>query len=168
MDEDRTPAELAAQPLDEVDAVMLREVRALFETTDPVPADLTERVHFALALDAMFDEVARMTRVPLDAMAARGESTATRTETITFSAERLTAMVTVNRLGPGRLRMDGWLAPPEPLVVSLRTKGRDDRDVDADDQGWFSFDGLEEGFAQLRIFSADHPDDAVVTPLFQL
>jgi hypothetical protein len=168
MDEDRMQSELAAQPLDDTDAAMLREVRALFETTDPVPADLAERVHFALALDAMFDEVARMTRVPLDAMAARGDAAATRTETITFSAERLTAMVTVNRLGAGRLRMDGWLAPPEPLRVSLRMKGRDDRDVGADDQGRFSFDDLEEGFAQLRIFPADHPDDAVVTPLFQL
>ncbi|MEP7091610.1 MAG: hypothetical protein ABI776_16040, partial [Nocardioidaceae bacterium] len=98
-----------------------------------------------------------------------------RTETITFVADRLTAMVTVTRTGPGRVRLDGWLAPPEPMRVSLRGQGSVDRDADADDQGRFSFEGLEEGFVQLRVYSVqdDEPDgddsgNAVVTPLFQL
>ena len=80
MDDDRTLAELAGRPLDDVDDATLEQVRAMYAATDPVPEDLVERIRFSLALDEMFDEVARMTRVPLDAMAVRGEpSTGTRT-----------------------------------------------------------------------------------------
>src|SRR3954467_15273731 len=113
MDDDRSPAELADQPLDRDDAAALARVRELYDAADPVPADLVDRVRFALALDEVFDEVARMSRVPLEAAGVRGEQVAgTRTETLTFSADRLTAMVTVSRVGPGQLRLDGWLPPP--------------------------------------------------------
>ncbi len=171
MDDDRTLAELAAARLDDVDAATLEQVRALYDATDPVPADLVERVHFSLALDEMFDEVARMTRVPLDAMGVRGEQGAgTRTETLTFSADRLTAMVTVSRVGPGRLRLDGWLAPPAPFRVRIRIQGGREVEVRADEQGRFSFDRLEEGFGQLSFHPLGDDDaaNAVVTPLFQL
>jgi hypothetical protein len=171
MDDDRTLAELAGRPLDDVDAATLEQVRLLYDAADPVPDDLVERIHFSLALDEMFDEVARMSRVPLDAMAIRGEqSTGTRTETLTFSADRLTAMVTVSRVAPGRLRLDGWLAPPETFRVRIRIQGGAEQEVLADEQGRFSFDRLEEGFGQLSFHPVgdDEPENAVVTPLFQL
>ena len=171
MDDDRSLADLAAQPLDDVDAATLEQVRALYDATDPVPVDLVERVHFSLALDEMFDEVARMTRVPLDAMGVRGDQgAATRTETLTFSADQLTAMVTVSRVGPGRLRLDGWLAPSGPCRVRLRIQGGPELEVVADEQGRFSFDRLEEGFGQLSFHPLGDDDaaHAVVTPLFQL
>ena len=157
MDDDRTLAELAAARLDDVDAATLEQVRALYDATDPVPVDLVERVHFSLALDEMFDEVARMTRVPLDAMGVRGDQgAATRTETLTFSADQLTAMVTVSRPGPCRVR--------------LRIQGGPELEVVADEQGRFSFDRLEEGFGQLSFHPLGDDDaaHAVVTPLFQL
>jgi hypothetical protein len=171
MDDDRALDELAGGPLDAADATTLGQVRALFDAVDGVPDDLVERVNFSLALDEMFDEVARMTRVPLDALAVRGEqTTGTRTETLTFSAERLTAMVTVSRVGPGRLRLDGWLAPPEEFRVRLRVQGGESREVVADEQGRFSFDGLDDGFGQLSFHPLDDDaaENAVVTPLFQL
>jgi hypothetical protein len=170
MDDDRTLAEQAAAPLDDVDTATLERLRALYDATDPVPVDLVERVHFSLALDAMFDEVARMTRVPVDAMGVRSDQAATRTETLTFSADRLTAMVTVSRVGPGRLRLDGWLAPPAPFRVRIRIQGGPELEVRADEQGRFSFDRLEEGFGQLSFHPLGDEDaaNAVVTPLFQL
>ena len=171
MDDDRSLADLAAQPLDDADATTLDQVREVYGTTDPVPDDLVERIHFSLALDEMYDEVARMSRMSLDAMAVRGEqATGTRTETLTFSADRLTAMVTVTRIAPGRLRLDGWLAPNEAFRVRIRIQGGAEREVLADDQGRFSFDGLEEGFGQLSFHPVgdDEPENAVVTPLFQL
>jgi hypothetical protein len=157
-------------PLDDVDAALLGELRGLYDETDPVPEDLVERVKFSLALDEMFEEVAAMTRVPLEALAVRGETAGTRTETLTFSAERLTAMVTVSRLGPGRLRIDGWLAPTESCRVRLRIQGASTQETFSDDDGRFSFDGLDEGFGQLSFHPVgdDAPDNAVVTPLFQL
>ena len=171
MNDDRTLAELAGRPLDDVDAATLEQVRAMYATADPVPEDLVERVRFSLALDEVFDEVARMTRVPLDAMGVRGEaSTGTRTETLTFSADRLTAMVTITRVGPGQLRLDGWLAPPEVFRVHLRMQGGADHEEAADEQGRFSFDRVDEGFGQLsfRPVGDDDAANAVVTPLFQL
>ena len=170
MNDDPSLDELAAQALDAADAATLAEVRELYDTTDHVPVDLVERVNFSLALDEMFDEVARMTRVPMDSLAVRGDSTGTRTETLTFSAERLTAMVTVSRVSTGELRLDGWLAPPGAWRVRLRLQGKGARDEVADEQGRFSFEGLDEGFGQLSFHPVDDDDveNAVVTPLFQL
>src|SRR4051812_45818970 len=180
MDDDRTLAELADQPLDHTDAAALGRVRELYDAADPVPADLVERVRFALALDEVFDEVARMNRVPLEAAGTRSEQVAgTRTETLTFSADRLTAMVTVSRVRPGELRLDGWLAPPAGYRVRLRMHGGGSHETVADDEGRFSFERLEDGFGQLSFHPPEEPsgspdpgspdpDNAVVTPLFQL
>jgi hypothetical protein len=167
------------EPLDDLDAATLGELREMYDAVDPAPADLVERVKFSLALDEMFEEVARMTRVPLEELAVRGDATpGTRTETLTFSAERLTAMVTVSHTGAGRLRIDGWLAPSESCRVRLRIQGASSRETVSDADGRFSFEDLDEGFGQLSF----HPladdggegqgdsdgDNAVVTPLFQL
>ncbi len=171
MDDERRIAELAGQPVDDVDAATLDLVRALYEASDGVPEDLVERIGFSLALDEMFDEVARMSRVPLDALSVRSElTTGTRTETLTFSADRLTAMVTVTRAAPGRLRLDGWLAPAEAYRVRIRLQGGGGYEVAADDQGRFSFESLREGFGQLSFHPVgdDDAENAVVTPLFQL
>jgi hypothetical protein len=163
------------EPLDDVDAAILQELRATYDALDPVPEDLVERVRFSLALDEMFEEVARMTRVPLEELAVRGDPTpGTRTETLTFSAERLTAMVTVTRIGSGRLRLDGWLSPNDACRVRIRIQGASTRETVSDEEGRFSFEDLEEGFAQLSFHPlddevADHDgQNAVVTPLFQL
>jgi hypothetical protein len=182
MDDERTLDELAAEPLDDVDTATLGRIRAVYDQADPVPPDLVDRIRFSLALDEMFDEVARMTRVSQDALATRSDpAQETRTETLTFSADRLTAMVTVNRLSLGRLRLDGWLAPAEQCEVRLRIQGGTDREVLADAHGRFSFDDLDEGFGQLSFHPLPGavdpgPEDAsseglpnsVVTPLFQL
>jgi hypothetical protein len=41
------------EPLDDVDAEILGELRATYDALDPVPEDLVERVKFSLALDEM-------------------------------------------------------------------------------------------------------------------
>jgi hypothetical protein len=166
MDDERT---LAEQPLDDVDAATLSQVRDLYDVADPVPVDLVQRVKFSLALDEMFDEVARMTRMPLDELAVRAEQP-TRTETLTFSADRLTAMVTVTPTSAGRLRLDGWLAPPAPHRVGLRMQDAGDLEVVAGPDGRFSFEDLDEGFGQLsfRPLGENAGESTVVTPLFQL
>ncbi len=181
MDDDRALDELAQGPLDAADAAILGQIRDGYQATDPVPGDLVERIRFSLALDEMFQEVAAMTRVRVDEMATRGDPVqGTRTETLTFSAERLTAMVTVSRVGLDRLRLDGWVAPAEACRVRLRMPKVGDHEVVADEQGRFSFDRLPEGFGQLSFHPLGRlaaegavpgpgdPGHAVVTPLFQL
>jgi hypothetical protein len=168
-EEDRTLARSAEEPLDEVDAATLDAVRRLYEEADPVPDDLVERIGFALALDEVYDEVARMTRLPLDALATRSASAeGTRTGTLTFSAERMTVMVTVTRVSVGALRLDGWIAPPDTCLVRLRMQAGGEHEVLADAQGRFSLDPLPEGFGQLSFHPAGEDGHTVVTPLFQL
>jgi hypothetical protein len=155
---------------DRADQALLRDVATMLDDVDPVPDDLVERVQFALALDAMYDEVAQMTRVRDDALAVRTDlADAVRTETLTFSAERLTAMVTISAAAPGLVRIDGWITPAGVRRVSLRMQGAD-RDVTSDESGRFVAADVREGFVQLVFHptGADEDDGLVVTPLFKL
>jgi hypothetical protein len=161
---------LADQPLDATDAVLLGEVARLYEEVDPVPQGLIDRLSFGLALDELYAEVAEMSRVPTDLAGVRSDLAEVRTETLTFSAESLTAMVTVTHVGPNRVRLDGWVAPAHRLHVRLRMQ-RGRLETLADAAGRFSFDDLPDGFVQLSF----HPEtggvdggSAVVTPSFEL
>ena len=172
MTDEPTPRSAAdpAGELDTTDLAMLTEVAATLDLVDPVPDDLVERMQFALALDEVYDEVAQMVRVLDDALSVRTQLTdATRTETITFSAERLTAMVTLSASAPGRVRIDGWVSPTGVRRIGLRMQGVDD-EVHTDESGRFVAEGLREGFVQL-VFHPLGPDDdggLVVTPLFKM
>jgi hypothetical protein len=171
MNDDAFDANAEDAPLDETDLALLDELAGVLDQVDPMPQDLVDRVQFSLALDEVYAEVARITREPQDALAVRSDPQAeTRTETLTFSAERLTAMVTVTRGVDGTLRVDGWVAPETAVRVQLRMQ--DGPTLEAgDSSGRFVFEGLHEGFAQLT-FHLDEGDEGpavtVVTPLFQL
>ncbi|HEX5986025.1 MAG TPA: hypothetical protein VFY86_05860 [Nocardioides sp.] len=159
----------ADAPLDDTDVALLAQVAIMLDVADPVPDDLVERIQFSLALDEVFAEVAEMTRVLDDALAVRTDlSDATRTETVTFSAERLTAMVTLSELGAGRVRIDGWVTPAGVRTVALRMQG-EDQSVRTDESGRFVAEDLRAGFVQL-VFHPLEGEDAglVVTPLFKL
>ena len=164
------------EPLDDVDAATLGELRAMYEDLDPMPDDLVERVKFSLALDEMFEEVARMTRVPMEELAVRGEPTAGHPHR---DADLL-------RRAPHR---DGDRQPDRPRAAAHRRlagaerdavgcgsaiQGAASRETTSDEDGRFSFEDLDEGFGQLSFHPlADDADDddgqnAVVTPLFQL
>ena len=173
MTDDPTPQggpDPADAPLDATDKAVLTEVATMLDDLDPVPDDLVERVQFALALDAMYDEVAEMTRVLDDALAVRTDlADAVRAETLTFSAERLTAMVTISAASPGHVRIDGWITPAGVRRVSLRMQGAD-REVTSDESGRFAAGEVREGFVQLVFHptGADEDEGLVVTPLFKL
>ena len=158
----------ADRPLDGTDVALLADLAEMYSAADPVPSGRLERLSFTLALDELYAEVAAMTRVAPDLAGVRSE-TGVRTETMTFSAECLTVMVTVSRMAPGRVRLDGWVAPAAPLPVRLRMhSGR--LETVADAGGRFSFADLPTGFVQLA-FGAGHADEAgqvVVTPSFEL
>jgi hypothetical protein len=170
---DRRLEASAASPLDDLDEAILADLAQLLTEVDPMPDDLVSRIQFSLALDEVYAEVAELTRLPADALAVRHDPTAAeRTQSLTFSAERLTAMVTVTR-SDGELRMDGWVAPAARFLVRVRMQDDDQREVVTDDSGRFVVEGLPDGFAQLsfhRVADDGTPEEsgAVVTPLFQL
>jgi hypothetical protein len=169
-DDDRALVELAEQPLDDADDATLEQVRQLYAEVDPPPAGLVDRVMFSLALDEVFDEVAEMSRVQLDDLAVRGGDVAMKSETLTFSADPLNALVTVAAVAPGSVRVDGWLTPAGAYRVRLRVQDRGEQETEASAQGRFSFEDVREGTGQLSFtLGADAGTSrTVVTPVFTL
>jgi hypothetical protein len=166
-------------PLDDTDRTLLDRLAAVAGRVDPVPADLDDRVLFALALDdpgALAVEVARLSDEQLVGSGARA---AERTRTITFDADSRTIMVTLVERPDGRVRIDGWLAPAVAVPVELRLAGAGDGTTDdtgegagegaatetvtSDETGRFVFDRVPHGLAQLRV-GAPGGGARVVTP----
>jgi len=159
--------ELAAYELDDWDAMVLRELAAAYDAVDPVPDGLTERLEFALALDEVYAEVAQLSRLSVDRSSVRGQAAQTRTQTLTFSADSLTAMITVAAAADGVVRVDGWLTPAVALEVRLRTTGQTLSVVSAD-TGRFAFEHVPGGMAQLSFHPHGDDGPSVVTPVFEL
>jgi hypothetical protein len=148
----------ADQPIDGTDLALLEGVRELYTQLDPVPADLVDRVQFALALEELDVEVFRLATADRVPAAVRG---AEETRTITFDSDSLTVMFSVSPSGATTVRLDGWLAPPAAHRVELRTESGPIQ-TDADEDGRFAVEGVPRGLAQLVV----HPSGsrAVVTP----
>jgi hypothetical protein len=136
----------AREPLDGLDARILDGVRELWESADPMPAELIDRIQFATDLTAIDIEVLRLTEAHRLA-AARGDEHA---RLITFESQSLVLMVTIGADQDGTNRMDGWLAPAASRRVELRTT-RGPRSTRSDPQGRFAFDAIPAGNAQLVI-----------------
>jgi hypothetical protein len=134
-------------PLDHTDVAILAGIREVFETVDPMPADLPERVRFALAMRDLEAEVARLTVVEEPALAARGEE---HSRTITFESDSLTIMIRIDGNGDGTARIDGWLAPPRRCEVQI-TSLANQLTVAVDEQGRFVFPCVPPGSAQLVV-----------------
>ncbi len=149
------PSDPAADgPLDDRDLAVLDEIRAMFRRSDPMPADLPERIRFALALRDLEAEVARLVAEedPL-LVAARG---AEQTRTVTFDSDSLTIMIRIDSNPEGTVRVDGWLAPPQCREVEMQTAAGSLR-VASDEQGRFAFASIPRGTAQLVVRPAGPP-----------
>lgn len=150
--------------LDDLDADILDALARTWAAVDPPPADLDARVSFALRLDDLDVEAARLQH---DALVGSGARAAEHARTITFDCDILSLMVSVLP-GDDGVRVDGWLAPPAPLRVELRcaAAGPDGHDVlhttQADQAGRFVFTGIPRGLAQLLVHGAGL--STVVTP----
>jgi hypothetical protein len=155
----------AGESLDEVDLELLDGIRDVFQAADPMPADLPERIRFALALRGLEIEVARLAaeeRQP--SLAARG---AEESRTITFDSDSLTIMIKIDANLDGTVRVDGWLAPPQLREIEMKTTA-DSLTAASDEQGRFAFASVPRGTAQLVVRPEDSgPSGAgrsVVTP----
>jgi hypothetical protein len=157
---------------DEIDGQILDRLGAVHAAVDPPPHDLADRVRFAISLERIEVEVARLGEHRLIGSGARGLE---RTRTSTFEAESRTIMVTVADTADGGVRVDGWLAPPAALRVELRLAPAGANEPAssavtlADDAGRFVFGGVRHGLAQLLV----HPPEpagapTVVTPSLTL
>ncbi len=141
--------DFADHPLDDNDQEVIDRLATVHSVLDPPPADLDERVLFAIALGDIDGEVARLSEEALIGSGARGSE---RTRTITFDADSRTIMITIVGRSDDLLRLDGWLAPPAVLRVELRfSEPAPSQFVASDDAGRFVFDGVPHGLAQLIV-----------------
>jgi hypothetical protein len=154
----------AGLPLDDDDQAILDRLAAVHAVLDPPPADLDERVAFALALEAVDAEVARLSDQLAVGAGARGE----RVHTITFDADSRAVMVTIVDQPDGLVRIDGWLAPAAAMRVELRLpEPARSRAVTADAAGRFVFDRVPHGIAQLLVAPPEAGSSPrVITPAF--
>jgi hypothetical protein len=156
--------DLAAEAIDAVDERTLQRMRDLYETLDPVPAGLVDRVQFGITLEALHAEIAELQRSG-DLAGVRGAPSDA--STITFTSSTLTTMVTITPLSPDRVRIDGWVAPGGGVSVELRLD-EETLATTCDADGRFVFDEVPRGLAQF-VLRSPAPDQApVLTPSVQL
>jgi hypothetical protein len=134
------------------DDSLLDSIRKLFETADPMPPGLPERIKFMFALRQLDAEVAWLVTVEAEAeMAARA---AEESRTITFDSDSLTIMIRIDA-GPGEsIRVDGWLAPPQCRRVEIRLTDSSIV-VMADAVGRFVFPDVPRGTARVIVHAPE-------------
>ncbi|MGH8961315.1 MAG: carboxypeptidase regulatory-like domain-containing protein [Jatrophihabitantaceae bacterium] len=158
-------AELTAGPLDADDALVLGRLASLYDSLDPVPTGLVERLQFGITLDALHAEVAELQRDAELTGVRSGE--ATEAQTVTFTSSNLTTMVTITAASAERARIDGWAAPGAGVVVELRTADQT-LSTTADGEGRFVFEDVQRGLAQFVLRPAAGSPPAVVTPSIEI
>lgn len=155
-------AELAAQQIDAEDLRALAAMAQLYESLDPVPAGLVERINFGITLDALHAEIAELQRS--GDLAGVRASGATEAQTITFTSASLTTMVTITVTSADRARLDGWVAPGGGVAVELRVQDHS-LHTTADADGRFVFADVPRGLAQFVLRpAAGTSQSPVITP----
>jgi hypothetical protein len=158
--------ELAAGEIDAIDADTLIRVAELYDTLDPVPSGLVDRIQFGITMDALHAEIAQLQRYG-DLVAVRADD-ATQTQTITFTSATVTTMVTITRTSADRVRVDGWVAPGMPVSVELRVVDNT-LSTSADDDGRFVFVDVPRGFGQFLLHPPRETDQStVITPSIEM
>jgi hypothetical protein len=145
-------------------ATLLASLRRVWTRRDPAPADLAERIVFALSLEDLEVELLHLEEDLLVA-GARGEE---RVRTVTFTSQSLSVLISIGA-DPNGTRLDGWVDGGGGLDVELRSDAGPRRER-ADADGRFAFDGLTAGFVQLVFQPTEAAALAlrspVVTPAF--
>ncbi len=164
--EEATLRLLAGGGLDAQDEAVLARLGAFVQALDPVPDDLVDRVGVALTMEALHAEIARLERLPAGAPALRADEASIEADTITFTTDVLTVMVSMHEEA-GRVRLDGWVAPPASLTVEVH-QGAAMLGTVTDEDGRFAVDGLDHGPTRFVLRRPDAPDSPVVTPQVEI
>ncbi|GAA5160758.1 hypothetical protein [Ornithinimicrobium tianjinense] len=160
-----TGTDTELEPFDSTDEGILRDLREVASRLDPCPADLTERILFALTVQALQAEVAELTS-QTELVSRSMAPDPTEASTVTFSAEHLSIMVTVVREDARHTRIDGWLTCGSAEVEVDLSDGRVET-VLADAEGRFVVTGLPQG-SSARLTVRPEEGRPVITPQFSL
>jgi hypothetical protein len=147
-------------------AALFSSLRAMWDTLDPVPAGLADRMVAAVAIEDLTREWTVLALVEGDALAAvRGE---TDMLILQFSDGSSSVLLHVSMTEGGQRRVDGWIDPPA-LEVRL---SQDDAEWTATptEGGRFEIEGVNAGLSRLRMVlqPADGDLREVMTPQFEV
>jgi hypothetical protein len=157
--------DLAAEPIDAIDERILAGIADVLRAADPVPAGLADDIKFALTVQALHAEVAELQRVGAETALARSEYT--HTQTLTFSAETLSVMVTMSPIDADEVRVDGWVTGHDsPVRVEIRTATRT-IGAEVDDDGRFTIDPAPRGLVRF-VFLPEGDVRPVITPTVEI
>lgn len=146
------------------DAALFARLRSVWETVDPMPVDLVDRMVATIAMEDITREYALLTLVEGSLANVRSD---TETLTLQFSDGTTNVLLHVSANESGARRIDGWVDAPTLAVKLIQ----DDREAAADigDSGRFAFDDVRPGISRLRL--AVRGDDGIrefQTPLFEV
>jgi len=127
------------------DAALFARLRHVWETVDPVPADLIDRMVAAVAVHDLSREYALLTLTSASDLAAvRGESD---TATLQFSDGKTSVLLHISATEHGARRVDGWV-DADALAIRL-VRGDQEWTRDAAEHGRFAFDDVTPGLVRL-------------------
>jgi hypothetical protein len=155
---------LAAEPLDALDETIIAAVREVHESVDPMPGDLLDRIKFAMSVASLEAEVAEI--VSGAALATVRGADYDRADTVTFASDGLSVMVTIEHSGSGRADLAGWVSEG-PVEVELRERSRT-RTTTTDEDGRFTFAGVERGLVNFVLRRRDESAPPIITPAIEL
>lgn len=157
---------LADAPIDDLDLEALAMLRTIWQATDPVPSGLTERTKFAMTVAALEADVAEITTTTAELAGVRSTQY-DRAGTITFSSERISAMITIEHVDAGTARVSGWVTEG-PTHVELRERSRT-QEATTDDAGRFVFPTVDRGLVHLVLRRLDDEEGRpVITPAIEI
>lgn len=155
---------LAMMELDDVDEQILTDLRALWTATDPPPAELAERIQFAMTVATLEADVARIVEESVATAGVR--STYERVNTVTFTSESVSAMIDIE-VADSRVDVHGWVSE-SPIEVELRER-HGSRTAMADATGRFVFENVDRGMVHFVFRQAGGgPARPVITPAIEL
>lgn len=131
------------------DEALLADLDRMIDEFDPPPANLVERIQFAIALEDLDVEVARWEWVDSLAGVRGGEG-----GTITFTVSDLTVMINLTKMGKLH-RIDGWLVPAGQYSVEVRVAEHGTSSTTADEGGRFVLDNVPRGTTQILVHLGD-------------
>lgn len=147
------------------DAALFARLRSVWETVDPMPVDLVDRMVAAVAVEDLTREYEQLTLVAGELVAVRSE---TDTLTLQFSDGTTSVLLHVTATAENDRRVDGWV-DASALAVKL-TQGDREWSADLGENGRFAFDGVKPGVSRIRMVVRDQNDEMreFQTPQFEV
>jgi hypothetical protein len=148
------------------DAELFRALRRTWETVDPEPVDLVDRMVAAVAAADLSDEYALLTLVAdAETAAVRGDAEML---TLQFSDGTTSVLLHVSATESGRRRIDGWV---DGAALSIELEQDAGSWTTASDGGRFAFDDVPPGMSRLRVMmdkTVDGGSAELRTPRFEV